>query len=54
MAINQLAVKIEEITRAHVQAELSLHGGCPVEEGVKWAANKWVWNAPMRYVSALE
>ena len=34
--------------------ELSLHGGCPVEIGVKWAANKWVWNAPMQYVSPLD
>lgn len=34
--------------------ELSLHGGCPVEEGIKWAANKWVWNSAMRYVSQLE
>jgi prolyl 4-hydroxylase len=25
----------------------SLHGACPVKEGVKWAANKWVWNAPL-------
>jgi prolyl 4-hydroxylase len=25
---------------------LSLHGACPVVEGVKWAANKWVWNEP--------
>lgn len=24
----------------------SLHGACPVEEGIKWAANKWVWNKP--------
>jgi prolyl 4-hydroxylase len=23
----------------------SLHGGCPVIEGDKWAANLWVWNA---------
>ncbi len=30
---------------------LSLHGACPVKEGVKWAANKWVWNAPMGYIS---
>ncbi|OQR82538.1 hypothetical protein ACHHYP_15884 [Achlya hypogyna] len=22
----------------------SLHGGCPVLEGTKWAANLWVWN----------
>lgn len=28
----------------------SLHGACPVKKGVKWAANKWVWNAPMKYV----
>lgn len=26
--------------------EYSLHGACPVEEGIKWAANKWVWNKP--------
>lgn len=25
---------------------LSLHGACPVKEGTKWAANKWVWNEP--------
>lgn len=24
----------------------SLHGGCPVLEGEKWAANLWVWNTP--------
>ena len=24
---------------------MSLHGGCPVLEGTKWAANLWVWNA---------
>lgn len=30
---------------------LSLHGACPVgQDGVKWAANKWVWNSPMSYV----
>ena len=31
---------------------LSLHGACPVlgEEDIKWAANKWLWNAPMNYV----
>ena len=22
----------------------SLHAGCPVKKGTKWAANKWVWN----------
>ena len=31
---------------------LSLHGACPVgENNVKWAANKWIWNAPMGYVT---
>jgi len=30
---------------------LSLHGACPVgEDNVKWAANKWIWNAPMGFV----
>jgi len=29
---------------------LSLHGACPVEKGIKWAANKWVWNANMTFV----
>mmetsp|Transcript_36951 Transcript_36951/g.66463 ORF Transcript_36951/g.66463 Transcript_36951/m.66463 type:complete len:517 (-) Transcript_36951:119-1669(-) len=31
---------------------LSLHGACPVigESDVKWAANKWIWNAPMGFV----
>ncbi|RLN89637.1 hypothetical protein BBJ28_00016107 [Nothophytophthora sp. Chile5] len=23
---------------------MSLHGGCPVEEGVKYSGNKWIWN----------
>ena len=30
---------------------LSLHGACPVKKGVKWAANKWVWNAPIEFGS---
>jgi prolyl 4-hydroxylase len=30
----------------------SLHGACRVVEGIKWAANKWVWNEAMRYVPA--
>eukprot|EP00536_Pseudo-nitzschia_multiseries_P001807 jgi/Psemu1/251016/estExt_Genewise1Plus.C_230133 len=25
---------------------MSLHGGCPVLTGEKWAANLWVWNTP--------
>ena len=29
----------------------SLHGACPVKQGVKWAANKWIWNEAMPYVS---
>eukprot|EP00527_Entomoneis_sp_CCMP2396_P001295 CAMPEP_0198155066 /NCGR_PEP_ID=MMETSP1443-20131203/68941_1 /TAXON_ID=186043 /ORGANISM="Entomoneis sp., Strain CCMP2396" /LENGTH=501 /DNA_ID=CAMNT_0043821803 /DNA_START=180 /DNA_END=1685 /DNA_ORIENTATION=- len=29
----------------------SVHGACPVQEGIKWAANKWIWNEPMMYVS---
>jgi prolyl 4-hydroxylase len=28
----------------------SLHGACPVKEGIKWAANKWVWNEAMGYM----
>jgi len=31
--------------------EFSLHAACPVKDGIKWAANKWVWNAPMGYVN---
>lgn len=27
----------------------SLHGGCAVKKGVKWSANKWIWNKPMGY-----
>lgn len=31
---------------------LSLHGACPVgENNIKWAANKWIWNAPMGYIT---
>ncbi|UIZ25229.1 hypothetical protein KXD40_009007 [Peronospora effusa] len=25
---------------------MSLHGGCPVEEGIKLSGNKWIWNKP--------
>mmetsp|Transcript_46834 Transcript_46834/g.69286 ORF Transcript_46834/g.69286 Transcript_46834/m.69286 type:complete len:508 (+) Transcript_46834:49-1572(+) len=31
--------------------EYSLHGACPVKDGIKWAANKWIWSAPMGFVS---
>ena len=24
--------------------ENTLHAGCPVQSGVKWAANIWLWN----------
>ncbi len=30
--------------------QLSLHGACKVEEGIKWAANKWVWNTPQNFI----
>jgi len=30
---------------------LSLHGACPVKKGVKWAANKWIWNLPIEFGS---
>lgn len=26
--------------------DASFHGGCPVLQGEKWAANMWVWNGP--------
>ena len=26
--------------------KMSVHGGCPVLKGDKWAANLWVWNTP--------
>ena len=26
--------------------QTSLHAGCDVERGVKWAANFWFWNRP--------
>jgi len=29
--------------------QYSLHGGCPVFEGTKWAANKWMWNKESGY-----
>ncbi|KAF4032317.1 2OG-Fe(II) oxygenase superfamily [Phytophthora infestans] len=25
---------------------MSLHAGCPVEEGIKLSGNKWIWNKP--------
>eukprot|EP00984_Skeletonema_dohrnii_P010050 scaffold3891_cov124-Skeletonema_dohrnii-CCMP3373.AAC.4 len=32
---------------------LSLHGACPVigEDDIKWAANKWIWSAPMGFTA---
>ncbi len=27
---------------------MSLHAGCSVKKGIKWAANKWLWNKPTR------
>lgn len=30
--------------------QLSLHGACKVEKGIKWAANKWVWNTPQNFI----
>eukprot|EP00440_Ansanella_granifera_P044044 gb/GFBE01047731.1/.p1 GENE.gb/GFBE01047731.1/~~gb/GFBE01047731.1/.p1 ORF type:complete len:416 (+),score=91.69 gb/GFBE01047731.1/:1-1248(+) len=29
----------------------SLHGGCAVQKGTKWSANKWIWNKPMGYTA---
>jgi len=31
--------------------EYSLHGGCNVEKGTKWSANKWIWNQPMDFMT---
>ena len=31
---------------------LSQHGGCPVLNGTKWAANLWVWNKKMPFGSS--
>lgn len=28
--------------------EFSWHCGCPVQKGLKWAANSWLWNQPQR------
>jgi len=28
----------------------SLHSACPVKEGLKWAANKWVWNVNKGFI----
>jgi len=29
---------------------LSIHAACSVKEGIKWAANKWIWNVPMTFM----
>ena len=34
-----------QLPSGHVDRR-SKHGGCPVLEGTKWAANLWVWNGP--------
>mmetsp|Transcript_3258 Transcript_3258/g.4598 ORF Transcript_3258/g.4598 Transcript_3258/m.4598 type:complete len:496 (-) Transcript_3258:212-1699(-) len=35
--------------------DMALHGGCPVREGTKWAANLWIWNGPRAgYTTVLE
>ena len=34
--------------------EYSLHAACPVKKGIKWAANKWVWNLPTPYAEEYE
>lgn len=28
----------------------SLHGSCAVKDGVKWAANKWIWNDEISHI----
>jgi len=28
----------------------SLHGSCAVKDGVKWAANKWIWNDEVSHI----
>ena len=28
----------------------ALHGACSVKKGVKWSANKWMWNRPQMHV----
>lgn len=37
------------LTADGVGDELSLHGACKVKKGIKWAANKWVWNTPFHH-----
>ena len=29
--------------------ESSLHGSCAVVDGLKWGANKWMWNSPTAF-----
>ncbi|KAH8083378.1 hypothetical protein JL720_8260 [Aureococcus anophagefferens] len=33
--------------------DYATHGGCPVLDGTKWAANLWVWNKAMPFGSSL-
>ena len=30
----------------------ALHGSCSVKKGIKWSANKWVWNRPQGHVGS--
>merc|ERR1712216_212077 len=32
--------------------DYATHGGCPVLDGTKWAANLWVWNKAMPFGSS--
>mmetsp|Transcript_24033 Transcript_24033/g.35760 ORF Transcript_24033/g.35760 Transcript_24033/m.35760 type:complete len:557 (-) Transcript_24033:249-1919(-) len=38
------------LTADGVGDALSLHGACKVEKGIKWAANKWIWNTPQSFI----
>ena len=31
---------------------MATHGGCPILDGQKWAANLWVWNKAMPFGSS--
>jgi hypothetical protein len=49
MAVKPLKAEAVLFYSQHPDGRLdpaSLHGGCPVLQGSKWAANLWVWNGP--------